>query len=306
MQNVKIVFLIFPEVHLMDLAGPDQVFLEANGYGAKFNIEYCSIQKQVKSSNLLSIANLEHYSKIIFNDCDYLFLPGSNLSYFKSNEYLQNKNLHNWIIAIHKLGVKICTVCSGAFALAETGLLNDRQCTTHWKRTKEFQQDYPKTKVIDNILFTEDNTIYTSAGIASGIDLALHIVSLHKGEYFANKVAREMVVYTRRTGNQKQQNNLLSHRNHIHQGIHKVQDYLQENLHQKNSLDDLSAVANMSTRNFTRIFKTETSLTVNEYITLLRKEKISQLNRMPDISKYEMALQCGLTSERQLHRISKA
>src|SRR5262249_35897584 len=132
---------------------------------------------------------------------------------------------------------------------------------------------------------------------------ALHIVEQQKGQWFAHKVAREMVVYNRRAGNHKQLSELLSFRNHIHTGIHAVQDWLQENLHKKVSLKVLAEMANMSNRNFTRIFKKETTLTVNEYITLLRKEKISRLLANPDITRIEIAKKCGLKSERQISRI---
>lgn len=171
------------------------------------------------------------------------------------------------------------------------------------ERTKELQQLYPKAKVVENVLFTEDGNIYASAGIASGIDMALYIVEKIMGSFFAHKVARELVIYTRRSGNQHQHSELLNYRNHIHTGIHKTQDWLHENLHKKVSLKFLAGIANMSDRNFTRVFKKETSLTVNEYITLLRKEKITQLLNNPDMSRAQIAKQCGLKSERQVSRL---
>jgi transcriptional regulator GlxA family with amidase domain len=143
----------------------------------------------------------------------------------------------------------------------------------------------------------------TSAGVASGIDLALHIVSKLTDDYFSFQVAREIVVYSRRQGNQAQQSVFLSYRNHIHSGVHKVQDWLQENLHKKSNLENLAEIACMSTRNLTRIFKQETNITVNDYITLLRKERIQKLLKNPDISKTEIAKQCGLQSERQVARL---
>ena len=165
---------------------------------------------------------------------------------------------------------------------------------------------YPGAKVQENVLYTDDNGIYTSAGIASGIDMALYILEKLYGTYFAHKVAREIVIYSRRNGSQAQQSELLNYRNHIHSGIHKVQDWLQENLHRSSTLEDLADIANMSPRNFTRVFKKETSLTVNNYITVLRKEKISQLLRNPDLTRKQIAKKCGLKSERQISRILKS
>ncbi len=303
MKKTKIVFLVLPHVHLMDLAGPEQVFLEAIGYDAPFKIEYCSTENNISSSALLPLGALKHFSSIQLTAKDFLIIPGAELTYLQSKKFKTNKLIFDWIRDAKNSGVKICSICSGAFVLAESGILDGKECTTHWKRTKELQQQYPKVTVHENVLFTEYDNIYTSAGIASGIDLALHIVQQIKGEYFAHKIAREMVIYMRRTGQQKQKSDLLCFRNHIHGGVHKVQDWLQENLDKKISIANLAEMANMSTRNFTRIFKKESLLTVNQYISLLRKEKIQQLLANPDLSRIHIAMQCGLTSERQITRI---
>ena len=303
MQKTTIAFLVLPHVHLLDLAGPDQVFLEAIGYDAPFEIVYCSIGDEVASSALLPFGKLKHFSKMKLKPQDFLIVPGAELSYLQSKHFKNNTNLFTWLNACYAYQINICSICSGAFVLAESGLLNGKECTTHWKRTKELQQLYPKAKVVENVLFTEDGNIYASAGIASGIDMALYIVEKIMGSFFAHKVARELVIYTRRSGNQHQHSELLNYRNHIHTGIHKTQDWLHENLHKKVSLKFLAGIANMSDRNFTRVFKKETSLTVNEYITLLRKEKITQLLNNPDMSRAQIAKQCGLKSERQVSRL---
>lgn len=303
MKKTKMIFLVLSHVHLMDLAGPDQVFLEAIGYDALLEIEYCCAENNIYTSASLPFGRIKHFSKIKIKEGDFLFIPGAELSYLQSKQFKLNKLLFEWINKCNQQKINICSICSGAFVLAESGILDGKQCTTHWKRTHELQQLYPEINVIENVLFTQDENIYTSAGIASGIDLALYILEQMKGEYFAHKVSRELVIYQRRSGNQKQQNDLLSFRNHIHVGIHKVQDWLQENLQKKVALADLAAMANMSDRNFTRVFKKETSLTVNEYITLLRKERIEQLLNNPDITRTAIAKQCGLKSERHIRRI---
>lgn len=303
MQKTKIIFLVLPHVHLMDLAGPDQVFLEAIGYNAPFEIEYCSTENDISTSSSLPFGRLNHFSKVKFSANDFLFIPGAELNYVLSKKFHSNKALFDWINKCYTHKVKVCSICTGAFVLAESGILNNKNCTTHWKRTRELKQHYPKIKVVENVLFTEDAGVYTSAGIASGIDLALHILEQMMGNYFSHKVARELVIYSRRSANQKQQSDLLNFRNHIHSGIHKVQDWLQNNLHKKITLIDLSDIANMSGRNFTRIFKKETTLTVNQYITLLRKEKINQLLNNPDVTRQHIAQQCGLKSERQVSRL---
>lgn len=303
MSKTNVIFLVLPHVHLMDLAGPDQVFLEAIGFGAGYQLIYCSNGQPAGSSSHMPFGQLPHFSQVKVGEGDLLLIPGCELSYFQSDTFKNGYDLFSWIRLAYESGASVASICSGAFALAETGLLNGRPCTTHWKRTRELQQMYPQVQVQENVLFTEDERIYTSAGIASGIDLALYLLEQRQGEWFAHQVAREMVIYIRRSGRQQQQSEWLSFRNHIHTGIHYVQDWLHEHLEEKTSLDDLAEKANMSTRNFTRIFKKETSLTVNQYMTRLRKERIGQLMKNPDLTRAEIARRCGLGSERQLGRL---
>jgi transcriptional regulator GlxA family with amidase domain len=301
----KFVFLLLPQIHLLDLAGPDQAIHEAIDYGADFEIEYCCLEKTIVSSAGLPIGQVNHFSETALKQGDFLIIPGADFSYLSSPDFRRQKALFDWLKDNYSKGVNVCSICAGAFALAACGLLDHVQCTTHFKKTADLQRLYPQTKVVENILFTDHKGIYTSAGIASGIDLILHIIEKLKGSYFAHLVARELVVYNRRNGSSAQESELLKFRNHIHSGIHKAQDFIIENIHLKMPLYDLAEVANMSERNFTRIFKKETNITVNEFITAIRKEKSTELLKNPDLSKIEIANKVGLESEKQLTRILK-
>lgn len=301
--SIKFVFLVLPEVNLMDLAGPNQVIQESIMQGADFEIDYCSIDKPIKALSGLPLGKLKHFSEIKFKQGDFLFTPASRADYLVSDEFRKETTLMEWIADVYKAGINICSTCAGAFILAHSGILYNKSCTTHFKKTQLLQELYPAVKVTENILFTEQDRIYTSAGVASGVDMTLHIIEKLKGGYFAHKIARELVVYNRRAGEQCQYSYFLKFRNHIHSGIHKAQDYVHENMNVKISLGDLASMANMSDRNFSRIFKKETGVTVTEYIKTLRKEKIKELRKNPDISQVEIAKMCGLKSERQLRRI---
>ena len=301
--TTKIIFLILPHTHLMDLAGPDQAFLEAIGYGVRLSIEYCSYANGLRTAVGLPLGKLTSDRSVKYRAGDFIIVPGAEAAFLMSKEFRANQDLFAWLRAAYRQNVNIASVCSGAFVLAECGLLDGKRCTTHWKRTAELQQLYPKANVQENILYTVHDGIYTSAGIAAGIDMSLHIIEQLAGAYLAHKVAREMVIYTRRNGEQAQQSEFLSYRNHIHAGIHNVQDWLSANLHKKTSLFELADIAYMSVRNLTRIFKRETGLTINEYTAMLRRERIRQLLQNPDLSRKQIARQCGLRSERQLHRI---
>lgn len=303
--HVKFIFLVLPKVHLLDLAGPDQTIHEAIDFGADFEIEYCGIDIASSSSAGLELKKQKHFSKVKCKEGDFIIIPGASIKYLLSSEFRKNKSLFDWLQACYKRNVNMVSICTGAFVLAQTGLLNNVICTTHFKLTEQLKKRYPSAKVKENILFVEDSNIYTSAGIASGIDLMLYIIERLTNGYFAHKVARELVIYNRRDGISEQQSVFFHGRNHIHAGVHKVQDFIVENIHVKHSLYELAQVACMSERNFTRIFKKETGNTVNEYITSIRREKINLFLQSPDLSRKQIAKQVGLESEKQLARLLK-
>jgi transcriptional regulator GlxA family with amidase domain len=305
MEKTKIIFLILPQVHLLDLAGPDQVFHEAVGLSAGLSIEYCATGTPVFTSSQLGFGKLKKFSKVKINKGDYVFIPGAEVSFLTAKSIPFEKEIAVWLKDGYEKGAFICSVCTGAFFLARLGLLNGKKCTTHWKRTKELKQKFPLVNLEEDILFTEDNRIFTSAGVTAGIDLALYILSRLTDENFSFKVARELVVYMRRQGKETQQSVFMQYRNHLHSGIHRVQDYVQENMHQKMVLSNLADVACMSSRNLSRVFKKETGITVNNYITLLRKEVLANLKTNPELTRKQMAAMCGLSSERQVIRLIK-
>lgn len=302
----KFVFLILPQVHLLDLAGPDQTIHEAIDFGADFILEYCGLGDAVSSSAGLDFKQQKHFSKVKLKAGDFLIVPGARVKYLLSHEFKCQQPLFDWLRKCHSENINLVSICAGALVLAHAGLLNGISCTTHFKITAQLQKLAPKATVKENILFLEENNIYTSAGIASGIDLMLHIVEKLTNGYFAHKVARELVIYYRRDGVSLQENVFLQFRNHIHEGIHKAQDYIIEHIHIKHNNHELAQIACMSDRNFTRTFKLETGITVNDFITNIRIEKLKTLIQNPDLSRKQIATQIGLESEKQVARLLKS
>jgi transcriptional regulator GlxA family with amidase domain len=177
----------------------------------------------------------------------------------------------------HDKGVKICSVCTGAFLLAEAGLLDDKQCTTHWKFIDRFQNRFPKALLQGNRLFVKAGDIYTSAGVSSGIDLSLFILEELFGSGFAAKIAKEIVVYIRRTETDPQVSAFMQFRNHMDQRIHTVQDLLSQSLDKKLSIAELAAAVFMSPRNLTRLFRKTTAISIGDYLNKLRAERSVQM-----------------------------
>lgn len=299
----RVIFLVLPHVHLLDLAGPDQVFHEAIDCGAEISVEYCSVVPDPATSSQLRFGNIQSFETVQTGKGDYLFVPGAEVDFLIGPSFPRFTALKKWMLQAYENGATICSVCTGAFLLARVGLLKGIPTTTHWKRTKQLKSLYPEIELVENQLFTESGQIYTSAGVTAGIDMSLFILSKIRDDHFSFKVARELVVYMRRKGSDVQQTVYMDFRNHIHSGIHLVQDYIQENIQKKNTLDKLAAVANMSPRNITRVFKKETGITMNDYVTLVRKELLQKLSANPDITRKQMAKMCGLKSERQVIRL---
>lgn len=293
----RVIFFIASQTHILDLAGPVQVFYESGTYGHAYEILYISDQPEKTSSSGLLFTQLQHISEVTIQPDDIIFIPGFQLD-------ATNTALKNWLVNIAHIGATLCSVCTGSFALAAAGLLDGHGCTTHWKYTTRLQQEYPLTKVLTNRLFVKSGNIYTSAGITTGIDLALFIIEEKHGPAFAWQLAAEMVVYIRRDGDDTQQSIYLQYRRHINNHIHQVQDYIIHHLDETLALDTLATQVHTSSRNLTRLFKTATGITIGQYIEKLRVEKaVSLLKENNKIT--TVAQQCGFKSVVQLRTMIK-
>jgi transcriptional regulator GlxA family with amidase domain len=302
----KIVFFVPPSIHMLDMSGPTQAFLGAGQLLHGYPIEYCSFRAEIVDSTGLRLSGLAFYRDVEVQAGDYVFLPGYSTSVLRSGGDTEAwEGVYGWLRELADAGVQLCSVCTGSFILAQAGLLDGKTCTTHWSLVSLMKQLFPKVRVLEDILFTHEGNIYTSAGITSGIDLALHLLEAAHGPLLAHKVAHELVVYFRRSDRHTQQSVYLNYRNHLHRGIHELQDFLIENLDKKSTIDEMAARVNMSTRNLTRLFKMQTGISINHYLTLLRLELAQTLRHSPGITMREIASRCGFANERQLQRILK-
>jgi transcriptional regulator GlxA family with amidase domain len=207
-----------------------------------------------------------------------------------------------WLRRQHDLCATICSVCTGAVLLAHSGLLDGRAATTHWKFQKDFAKRFPRVQVLKNRLFVHSDGIYCSAGMSSGIDLALHLLQLRFGHLFASNIAREVLIYFRRGEEDPQLSIFVQYRNHINDRIHLVQDWLVENMSKKVNLEQLGKIANTSPRHLTRSFKTVTGITIGSYVTQLRYEHARNLLK-EGAKVEEVAEAVGFRSTNQLRSL---
>ncbi len=161
----RIIFLILDGVHLLDLAGPAQVFETAASMGAPYSLHFCSGNTQVQSAQGLFLAQLEPLPTVCSSDL--VMVAGVKMNLYEHDGLLLEPGTRRWLTTAHAAGVHIASVCSGAVALGESGLLDGRRCTTHWSLVEVLQQRHPAAHLKEAVLYVHDRGVTTSAGIAS-------------------------------------------------------------------------------------------------------------------------------------------
>jgi transcriptional regulator GlxA family with amidase domain len=296
----RVIFLVLPQVHALDLAGPAQVFYEANGFGADYGLGFHATAPRLRMAQGMTLADLGPLPDAGAGDT--ILVPGIESSTLDDLGHVPA----SWLRDAHDAGARIASICSGAFALGEAGLLDGRDCTTHWKVTGSLARRYPAARVLANRLFVIDGRVITSAGVASGIDMALSLVEADCGPRTAAQVAREIVIYMRREGGSGQNSVYLKYRTHLEPGVHRVQDWLIAHPDRSPSLDEMAGIAGMSRRNLTRAFRRATGVTPKRFADELKLEVASNVLRDPATGIEAAAAMCGFGDARRLRRLCRA
>jgi transcriptional regulator GlxA family with amidase domain len=233
---------------------------------------------------------------------DTIFVPGAKSG---QPEIYRDRTMLDWLRKAAEHVRRIAAVGSGAFVLAEAGLLQGRCATTHWRDTELLKRAYSEISVVKDVLFTRDGPIYTSAGVAGGIDQALAMVEEDYGRAISLKVARRLVVVYRRPGDQAQLSSLLAlQAKSIRFG--DLIDRIYRSLRQDLSVPRLAEMAAMSPRNFTRVFHAELGLAPAQFVRAVRVEVARRLISEGAERLGSVARECGFASEEQMRRAFKA
>ena len=300
----RVVFFAPPRVTALDLVGPLQVFQTAGDvFDRPYRIEVCALSETIPIVGSLNFSHLAPFGQVELQADDTLFVLGCPTKAITPEFMRANPALFAWIRKGWRAGATICSVCTGSHFLAEAGILDGLACATHWRDCELLQQRYPKIKVRQGVLFVEAGRIYSSAGIASGIDLAIHLVGLRHGQKMAFDIARYMVIYLRRGGDFEQDSVYLRYRDHLDDLVHRAQSILVEQLENPPSLQRLAGQVGASPRNLSRRFRRSVDLSIGEYLGELRLERARSLLRENGSKVEEVARACGFNGSRQLRNL---
>ena len=305
MESTQIIFLLLPKIHLQDLAGPAQVFFEASELGKRaFKVRFAAVEKNVCSAQGLGVSTEVDIRDLSLKKGDMVCVPGFDFAGFQAGLLdAAIERYRAWLWEQRDKGVYIASICSGAMALGRLGLLDHVECTSHWKCIPYMKQYFPKARVLDNRLYVFDKGIFTSAGMTSGIDMALALVERWQNPLLAAKVAQEMVINVRRNETTEQKNIFLDFKNHFNADVYRAQEILSNHLDASFTMARLAQKMNMSSRHLSRLFKDHTGYTVQHFREQLRIEHGEKLLLHTEMSVKEIAVRCGFSNSRQFSRL---
>jgi transcriptional regulator GlxA family with amidase domain len=261
----RVGILVFDGVKLLDVAGPSEVFAEANRFGARYRLVLCSPDgREVASSTGMRIsvdaaaadAGPLHLALVAGGDV----FPAHPVT----------AELAAAGRALAGFAQRTASICTGAFVLAAAGLLDGRRATTHWRHTDILARAHPAISVVPDAIYIEDGPVLSSAGVTAGIDLALALVERDYGAELARDVARSLVVFLQRPGGQSQFSPSLRAARPRTSPLRRLCDAVAADPAGDYSLPSLAALANVSPRHLTRLFHDELKTTPARYVELIR------------------------------------
>lgn len=293
-------FVVLPGVLALDMTGPAETLRLAGG---RFRLRYIGPDADVETSIGLKISGIAPLPEHLPAG-SLLVVPGAEDSarWFATP---QAETVRRWLTRqqpqIHSQQLTLVCICSGALLAARAGLMHGVACTTHHDVLERLKAAAPGALVRENRIFVEDRGIWTSAGITSGIDLSLHLINRICGPQTALDVAREMVVWLRRSGDDPQLSPWLRYRNHLHPAIHRAQDLLAAAPQRAWSLPVLAEKVHVSPRHLSRLFQQHLGISVRDYLEHLRLAVAEQCLLQGQRTE-QAALAAGFSSPRQFHR----
>jgi transcriptional regulator GlxA family with amidase domain len=305
----RIVVIAAPGASLLDIVAVVEVFSSASdlfvaehpGSPRPYSVEIGSTncEQQLPTQSGLSVTGTICYT-VLRGSVDTLLIAGGSGHRFRAA--LSDPMFIRWLRNAARWVRRVGSLSTGAFFLAEAGLLDGKRATTHWDSCKDLARNYPSVAVDPDPIFVVDSGVYTSAGAAAGLDLALALVEEDHGARLAHGVARKLVLYMRRPGGQKQLSVVLTSQTADPRSIRELEVWIAEHVTSDLSVRALASRAAMSPRNFARVFERETGFTPADYVSRIRIEIASRRLEESDDSIDQIAAQCGFGSAASMRR----
>jgi len=273
--------LAYPDVQMLDVMGPLEVFARTSRWlrdnrkrdDDAYGIEILGLKRGTfRASSGLRLHADRRFGEVR-RGLDTLLIAGG----IGTRRYCAHPPLLRWIRRQAGWVRRLASVCTGAFFLAEAGLLKGRRATTHWSWCARMARQYPDVRVEPDTIFVREGSIYTSAGVTAGMDLALALVEEDHGREVALQVARELVMFLRRPGGQSQFSAQLAVQLAEREPVRELQAYILENPRADLSVEALAGRVRMSPRNFARVFTREVGTTPARFIASARVETARRL-----------------------------
>ena len=290
----QVVILVFDGVQPIDFSGPAQALITANEEGASppYMVSVRAFTgEKIQTASGFSI-NAEPIDPAL--DIDTLIIPGGPGVH---DAVQKNPAFKKALRELCERSRRICSICTGAFLLAQTGMLTDRRAVTHWRSCERLSREFPLVQVESDSLFLKDGKVWTSAGVTAGIDLTLALIQEDHDTSLAAKVARRLVVYLRRPGGQNQYSEPLSLQEAS--GTHYA-DLLQRMINKPEfawTVEYMASIAGQSLRSFHRQFKEELGTTPSKALEKIRTELARTYLHTTDMRMKQIAAKAGFDSE---------
>ncbi|OEO28184.1 hypothetical protein VW23_005990 [Devosia insulae DS-56] len=292
---------------LLDVAGPMEVFSKANEFMpalAARPLHYEIVLASPSGGNISSSSGLAVAGTVpladLDPDIDTLLISGGPEGPVR--RVATDTTLLPWLAGRAPGIRRVASICTGAFLLGASGLLDGRRATTHWSSTRLLETLLPRTEVVPDAIFVGDGHIFTSAGVTAGIDLALAFVEYDCGPEVALRTARELVLYLRRVGGQSQFSSSLAAQANAGDGLQSLVSWIAGNPETDLSVAVLADRAAMGERTFARTFRVETGMTPARYVELVRLDRAKQLLESTRWPLARIAERAGLGSASTLSR----
>ena len=287
----NVFMLVFPGFQLMDAAGPIAAFEAAGRYSIRVVAREAGTV--VSSSGVAWVVEALPRS----SEVGTLIVSGGE----GVDEELRNPTVLRFVRRVAARDVRVASVCSGSLLLGAAGVLDGRCATTHWSRTGQFERQFPNVRLDADRIFVKEGSIWTSAGISAGIDLAMAMIAEDHGQDLARSVAQELVVYYRRPGGQSQFSSLLTMQG-SEDRFDMLLDHMRRHLTERLSVEDLAAKACMSPRHFAREFRSKTGVTPAKAVERVRVEAARTALENGGTPVQRIAVECGFGDVERMRR----